>query len=303
MKEQKIKKSMTDENLTEEELIELLFTPSTEATANAYQKISVITEREILAREEKKSTEKTKKTKKSKKNLFKNALGLTAFQFGQKIDKSNPKIFLTAVNIALQAVRIKRDHNNNTSIFNYLLDIDKGLVYAWKYMQENGKISNFDYYLREDVEDAIQDALVILVKYHGKKYTQEAQKEARNAVGKKWTIDSEHKTNAERFNSVSLENEKEEHGDSLEKSIVSESVFVNSADDGTLHNKNLLKAMEKLSETDKYILLRYYSGDTQKDIAEDMNKTQSFVSKRIKSAIACLQNSLVMDAHGRVKLA
>ena len=290
MKEQKIKKSLTDENLTEKEFVELLFTPSTE-DANALV-LPIPT------------NEEEKTSKKSKKNLIiKNAFGLKAFQYGEKIEKSSPKIFLTAVNIAIHAVRIKRDHNNNTSIFNYLLDIDKGLVYSWKFMQENGKVSNFDYYLKEDVEDAINDALVVLVKYHGKKYSQEIQKEARNAVGKKWTIDAEHKTNAERLIAVSLDAEKEEHGDSLEASIVSKSIFVNSADDGLIHNKSLLKAMEKLSETDKYILLRYYAGDTQKDIAEDMNKTQSFVSKRIKSAIVCLQKNLVMNANGKVSLA
>lgn len=245
----------------------------------------------------------SKSNKSNKENEYVNIHGLSAFQYGEKITADDGKINITAVNIALQATRIKRDRNNNTTIFNYLLDIDAGLCYAWQYMNAKGEITNFNNINKEDIEDAIADARTILISHSGEKYSQDIQKEARNAVGNKWTIDGEHKSNGERLLALSLEEQKENNGDVLENEIVSQSIF-NNGDDGLIHNKNLIKAINslELDPKDYEILIRVISGDSLETIGEAVNLHKSNVSRRYTAIIKSLQNLLVLE-NGKVKLA
>ena len=229
-----------------------------------------------------------------------NTHGVTAFQYGEKIDANSPKIFLTGVNIALMATRTKRDHNTNNTIFQYLNDIDAGLKSAYAYMDANGVITNFDYYLKEDIEDAIYDAVSVLRTHDGEKFSREIAREASNHVGKTWAVDKHHPRNAERFLSVSLDAEREEHGDAFEESVVSASVFINSLDDGEIRNKVLLEVLGKLPKEDKYmVLMSACHGMTHEDIADALGRSRSYVSKRLKAVLNNIKNSLVLADNGR----
>lgn len=219
-------------------------------------------------------------------NEYRNRYGLTAFQYGEKITADIGKLYLTAVNCAISATRIKRDLTHNDTIASWLDDVDSALKYAWNNIDSNGEIHLFDSNRRQDVEDAISDCLSALLTYDGEIYTQEIYKKVRNCYDKRL---NDLTRTADSILTESLEKVVE---DRREDEILPTATAVN------FRNKELLKAIKScdLDEITIYILTEIANGRPQTAIAEDLHISNVAVHKRYKKALESIRTAIDADS-------
>lgn len=213
-----------------------------------------------------------------------NRYGLSSFQYGEVITADTGKLYLTAVNCAISIIKIHRDNTVNGAIGRYLDELRSSLGYAWSAIDENGKIHEFDGYRRQDTEDAIHDCLCKLYEFVGQEYSQEIQKQVRNAYGNNL---NNAKRPADQLHIMELKPEIET-ADEPYRPIFSE-------ENMNIRNKALRRAIYdcKFEDTDLEILLRISNGEKQTEIAKDLNTTQKTISVRYKKIIAKLQSVMV----------
>lgn len=217
---------------------------------------------------------------------YRNRYGLTAFQHGEKVDISQiGKMYLTAVNCAISATRIKRDLTQNPAIALYLDDIDSALKYAWNNIDDSGNIHCFDSNRKEDVEDAIADCVVALYEYDEEVYSKEIAKRVRNCCDKRFN------DVARPADSILAESLEVIVENKRENEITAPVVAVG------FRNKSLLQAIKNcgFDEVTLYILDEIASGRAQTAIANDLHISNVAVHKRYKKAVAMLQDALDSD--------
>ena len=214
-----------------------------------------------------------------------NRYGLTAYQYGEKITADVGKLYLTAVNCAISATRIKRDLTHNDTIANWLDDVDSALKYAWNNIDSNGKIHLFDSNRRQDAEDAISDCLCALLTYDGEIYTQDIYKQVRNCYSRK--LDDKCRT----ADSILTESLEKVVDDRREDEILPTATAVN------FRNKELLKAIKScdLDEITIYVLTEIANGRPQQAIAEDLHISQPAVAKRWRKALDAIRTAINAD--------
>lgn len=145
--------------------------------------------------------------------------------------------------------------------------------------------------------DSLQDAALVIASHNGEQYTDTIRKEARNAAGR-YLHKRERK--ADTLNAVSIESEKEVHGDYIENHVVNETetetesgtpLFMETESE---FDYNMESALSSLDKIDKYILIASaIYGQTQEEIAKQINRSQSFVAKHFTKAKKAMEKSLV----------
>lgn len=209
---------------------------------------------------------------KERSNEFINIHGLTAFQFGEVIKKRDTaKIFLTAVNCAISATRIKRERTKNAMIAMFLNNLDSLLKYAWKNIDEYGVIHLFDRSCKEYCEDYIEDAIVELVQLDGEIYTNEKMRIVRNAVDRQL-----YKVEQKIINEADTD-----------KVPAYKPMY-----DSTKFSNKFLKIAIKKCEFDAItidIIVRVSNGESRRAIAKDIRITEGAIRKRYNKAIEKLQ--------------
>ena len=210
------------------------------------------------------------------------------------------KLYLTANANAKSATEIKRDHMTAPSKFMYLdktVDAHNKLFYT---MNNGGHARGYDADAKtpiskqeEDAHDGVQSAVVPLLENIGKEYTADIRKASRNAVDK---LNNDKNRAADDMNAVSIEGEREKAGDAFDALVVGD-LFGYSDD---TFSAVVRDALEKLPTEYAVIVCRICSGDTQTDIASDLNRSQSYVAKKYKIAIEQLKQLLILE-NGRVK--
>lgn len=182
--------------------------------------------------------------------------------------------------IETDAKTAKNADKGNTTIFQYLNNLDAVLRYAWNNVDEYGNITCFDGNITIFARDYIADGITAIIEHNGETITTEILKQIRNRIG----------TNI---------NDENNHADSeLNHAVLDERITTAKINDNKpiynvndIQNAELKKAFEtaNLSAFDIDIVLRISNGEKQIDIADEYGVSNVAIYKRYHKALETLK--------------